>query len=159
MALNDPDFPMQFLVGRELALRQKADSASATRHALIGTMIAGGLFGPILARQLAIREAPSPVALPPAGGVSPSPGTGFSGAVDRFLNDFQSLMDDNKEVLKALQDEETKLQTLVKERKEEQTKMCRELLEKVTRVCEVDRSDSTAQSASQLTKKKPEAAV
>lgn len=65
MPITDADFPLQFLVGRELALRQDVDTRTATRLSLTGSLVGGGLIGPLIARQLASREAPAPVPAPP----------------------------------------------------------------------------------------------
>ena len=100
MPLNQPDFPVQFLVSREIARRQKVDDSTATRLALTSALVAPGFLGAIVARQLAIREAPPPapvVATPPSGGepgTTPAPPTPRSPALaqlDRIAQDLQSI--------------------------------------------------------------------
>lgn len=56
--------PLSFIVAQRLAVKQNVDSSTATRHALVGTLLGEGILGPIIARQLAIRDAaaaPAPV--------------------------------------------------------------------------------------------------
>lgn len=73
--INDPDFTAQFLVGKVLAERQNVDSPTATRVAVIASTIGSGIIVPLLARQLASREAPAAVTLTPVL-VSITPNTG-----------------------------------------------------------------------------------
>ncbi|MBU3057633.1 hypothetical protein [Pseudomonas indica] len=55
--------PMNFIVAHRLATNQNVDSKTATRHALVGSLLGEGILGPVIARQLAIRDA---AAIPPA---------------------------------------------------------------------------------------------
>lgn len=61
MALGQID-PLTFVVAQRLAANQNVDSSTATRHALVGTMLGEGILGPVIARQLAIRDAASTAA-------------------------------------------------------------------------------------------------
>ena len=63
MALGQIE-PFSFIVGRQLALNQNVDTSTATRHALVGALLGSGVIGPIVARELARRDAPAPQ-LPP----------------------------------------------------------------------------------------------
>lgn len=98
MSLDDPNFPFQFLVGRSLAQRENVDDATATRLALVGSVMMGGLFGPVIARQLAIREAPAPAPLtvvkPPPGTPSSPPKLGSK--VDVIVKQFEAFIKADK---------------------------------------------------------------
>lgn len=62
--------PLNFIVAQRLAVNQNVDSSTATRHALVGTLLGEGILGPIIARQLAIRDAATaPPPTRPTGGV------------------------------------------------------------------------------------------
>jgi hypothetical protein len=68
--------PLNFVVAQRLASNQNVDSSAATRHALVGTLLGEGILGPIIARQLAIRDAaavPAPVAVVPGATLPPTP--------------------------------------------------------------------------------------
>lgn len=60
--------PMNFIVAHRLATNQNVDSKTATRHALVGSLLGEGILGPVIARQLAIRDAAAPPATSAATG-------------------------------------------------------------------------------------------
>lgn len=66
--------PLNFVVARQLASNQNVDASTATRHALVGTLLGEGILGPIIARQLAIRDAAPAAPAPIVTGTAP-PGT------------------------------------------------------------------------------------
>jgi hypothetical protein len=125
MSWNDPDFAMQFLVGRELALRQKVDTSTATKHSLVASMVSTGMLGPIIARQLAIRDAPAPVvarvSTSTTGGATvhpPPTGPAAAGRVEQIITSFKTWIEEDKKIeaaaaaqAKALDDQVKKMQT------------------------------------------------
>ena len=118
--------PISFLVGRQLALNRNLDTAAANRHGLIGAMLGPGIVGPVIARELAIREAQGTAAhgagtVPPAGthGVTHgsalvAPGADPGDVVNRLIEEFrawiasqkaneQAMLDRAEELRKAAQ--------------------------------------------------------
>src|SRR5687768_8700997 len=148
MPFNNPSFPMQFLVGRELAKRQKVDDATATRLALTGSLLGGGLLGPILARQLAIREAPAvPATTSAQGKPLPPPGKTVTQQFERIGAQFQALIEADK---KAEADAEAQAEALLSHARalrQERAKVLRELCVSLNGLSDTSPSGFAAQGS------------
>lgn len=83
--------PMEFIVNRAIAAKENVDSATATRVAMLASLMGGGVMGAVIARQLARREVvPAAVPVRPP---SPNPDTDATG-IDQVSQDLQSLLRD-----------------------------------------------------------------
>jgi hypothetical protein len=142
MSWNDPDFAMQFLVGRELALRQNVDTSTATKHSLVASMVTTGMLGPIIARQLAIRDAPkpAPAALSTTAGLDPdlpatSPGAA-SGRVDQIITNFKTWIEEDYKIQKQTTDAATALTNQAKVLTDQAAKMATDRTEALKKLIE-----------------------
>jgi hypothetical protein len=80
--------PLNIVVAQRLAANQNVDASTATRHALVGTLLGEGILGPIIARQLAIRDAAA-VSAPVAVGVTTTPAQAAT-PLDTIVNNLQA---------------------------------------------------------------------
>lgn len=125
MSINDRDFPLQFLVGRELAKRQNVDDSTATKFGLTGALVAPGVMGIVIARQLAIRDAPKPLPALTATGTGTGGGTGTpapgstASRVDRLTTDFKAWVEaDRKRITDARTQAQAQLEQIQKQETE-----------------------------------------
>lgn len=119
--------PLTFVVGRQLALNQNVDAPTATRHGLVGALLGTGLIGPVIARELARRDAEatarSAVTSAPR---TPTP-TDFDAAVKSLLKSFQALVDSEKNTIASLQAQAQQLDIQVQTLQTAQTKALEKL--------------------------------
>lgn len=123
-----PIEPLTFVVGRQLALNQTVDAPTATRHGLVGALLGTGLIGPVIARELARRDAEaaarSVVTSPPGTPALTEPGA----AVDRMLASLQGYLDSQAATVASLEAQAEQLknqaQTLQTAKREALERLC-----------------------------------
>ena len=147
--------PLNFLVAQRLAANQNVDSSTATRHALVGTLLGEGIIGPIVARQLAIRDAaPAPVAVSP--GTRPPAGSALE-EVNVISNNLTAWHEAEKKRDADSIKRGKELLAEAEKRRTERTRALRTLCESLGALGTHDVASAVAEEAAPVgSKKKPE---
>lgn len=109
--------PLTFIVGRQLALNQNVDAPTATRHGLVGAVLGMDFVGPILAQELARRDAAAAAAVP--GAVTPGseqPPPKSEDVVERLLAAFHEWTHSQTQETAALRAKSEELEAEAKRR-------------------------------------------
>jgi hypothetical protein len=143
--------PLNFIIAQRLAANQNVDSSTATRHALVGTMLGEGILGPIIARQLAIRDAASAAAAvviaPPTGAAFPAVPTDGSRSIEGFEKWLRDEDDKDNQAIKSATERTEEAKKRQKERQDACKKLCNDQSQSGSKGSKTQQTATVAQTA------------